>query len=86
MPDQLGVDLLASLHAQLPSMQVILITAATEKDVFVKALQQGVTDYLVKPITLARLKLAIEKAVTLKEWVNNQDPITQTIADQFFSK
>ncbi|MBM7838966.1 CitB family two-component system response regulator CitT [Alkalihalobacillus xiaoxiensis] len=84
LPDQLGVDLLASLHAQLPSMQVILITAATEKDVFVKALQQGVTDYLVKPITLARLKLAIEKAVTLKEWVNNQDPITQTIADQFF--
>ncbi|GAF13507.1 transcriptional regulatory protein CitB, DpiA [Bacillus sp. JCM 19046] len=84
LPDQLGVDLLSSLHAHLPSMQIILITAATEKEVFVRALQQGVTDYLVKPITFSRLKQAVEKAITLKEWVKDQDPINQTIADQFF--
>lgn len=86
LPDQLGVDLLPTLQAKSPLMQVILITAATEKEIFVRALQQGVTDYLVKPITFERLQTAVKKAESLKAWFNDQKPINQEVADQFFQK
>ncbi|WP_353625879.1 hypothetical protein [Bacillus sp. JCM 19041] len=67
-------------------MQVILITAATEKEIFRSALQHGVADFLVKPIAFERLQAAVSKAEELNVWLKEKDPIDQSVADQFFQK
>jgi len=60
MPEQSGFELLAQL-AFVP--QVVLITSKTEYAF--DAFQYQVTDYLQKPITPPRFKLAIEKVLDL---------------------
>lgn len=84
LPDQLGVDVLEQLYEVAPHVQVILITAATEKDIFTEALHHGVVDYLIKPIAFERLKEAIEKASEQRKKLTHSTRITQSIADTFF--
>lgn len=84
LPDRLGVDVLPELHQACPDMQIVLITAATEKTIFHKALQNGVVDYLVKPIAFERLQQSVDKAKSLRKWLQDSQPIDQQAADQFF--
>lgn len=86
LPDQLGTDTLIELQQSCPTMQVILITAATEKEIFRSALQHGVADFLVKPIAFERLQSAVSKVEKLSAWLQEKEPIDQSVADQFFQK
>jgi len=58
MPDMTGLDLIKKLGNKRPL--IIFTTAKT--DYAVEAFELNVVDYLVKPITLPRLKQAVEKA------------------------
>lgn len=58
MPGMTGIDLIKKLGNNKPL--IIFTTAKT--DYAVEAFELNVVDYLVKPIALARLKQAIEKA------------------------
>ncbi|MGZ8544857.1 MAG: LytR/AlgR family response regulator transcription factor [Flavisolibacter sp.] len=58
MPDMSGLDLTRKLGQQRP----LIIFTTAKKDYAVEAFELNVVDYLVKPITLPRLKQAIEKA------------------------
>lgn len=58
MPGMTGIDLIKKLGNTKPL--IIFTTAKT--DYAVEAFELNVVDYLVKPITLARLKQAVEKA------------------------
>jgi DNA-binding NtrC family response regulator len=56
LPDGSGMDLLKELQG---STQVILITGHASIDTAVEALRMGVSDYLTKPIDVARLKAVL---------------------------
>ena len=56
LPDGSGMDLLKELQG---STQVILITGHASIDTAVEALRMGVSDYLTKPIDIARLKAVL---------------------------
>lgn len=58
MPEISGLDLTRKLGQQRP----LIIFTTAKKDYAVEAFELNVVDYLVKPITLPRLKQAIEKA------------------------
>jgi DNA-binding LytR/AlgR family response regulator len=58
MPDMNGLDLIRKLGNQRP----LIIFTTAKKDYAVEAFELSVVDYLVKPITLPRLKQAVEKA------------------------
>ena len=58
MPDMTGLDLTRKLGNQRP----LIIFTTAKKDYAVEAFELNVVDYLVKPITLPRLKQAIDKA------------------------
>lgn len=58
MPGMTGIDLIKKLGNTKPL--IIFTTAKT--DYAVEAFELNVVDYLVKPITLSRLKQAVEKA------------------------
>ena len=58
MPDMSGLDLIKQLGNRRP----LIIFTTAKKDYAVEAFELNVVDYLVKPITLPRLKQAVEKA------------------------
>lgn len=58
MPDMTGLDLTRKLGNQRP----LIIFTTAKKDYAVEAFELNVVDYLVKPITLPRLKQAVDKA------------------------
>jgi DNA-binding response OmpR family regulator len=50
MPDISGLELLKTIHAQLPDLPVILFTAQPDLNSAVEALRRGAIDYLLKPL------------------------------------
>jgi DNA-binding NtrC family response regulator len=61
LPDMTGFDVLGSLRAD--TAIVIMITGHADVPMAVKALQSGAENFLSKPIDLALLKFAVERAL-----------------------
>src|SRR3954471_2644130 len=49
MPDQLGSNLLPVIRQKYPQVDIIMITADTDKEILEKALHYGVEYFLIKP-------------------------------------
>lgn len=84
MPDELGTDLLPNIRKIFPKVDVIMITAATDKALLEKAVRNGVYNYLIKPVTLDRFTETIESYKAKKELLDNQSEVNQSIIDDFF--
>jgi DNA-binding NtrC family response regulator len=71
MPRLGGLELLTSLHKELPFATVIILTGHGTVETAVTAMKQGAYDYLTKPVDIPRLRILIEKALekgeTLRE-------------------
>jgi DNA-binding NtrC family response regulator len=68
MPDMTGLELLAKVRALDPELAVVLLTGAPEAASVARANELGASDYLTKPIDLARLTATVGRCVaqTLK--------------------
>jgi len=66
MPGMSGIDVLRELHAnpRWTDLPVILITAATDEQLPVSALQHGAVDFLTKPFRLGELLARVETHVS----------------------
>lgn len=62
LPDGSGLTLLDRLARENPSPPVILMTAFGEVEIAVEAMKKGAQDFLQKPLDLARLVQAVERA------------------------
>ena len=66
MPEMNGIDVLKlirnSKFAQLP---VIVLTASSEREIKLEALERGATDFLNKPVDTAELILRVRNALTI---------------------
>ncbi len=60
--DTLGIDVLKNLKIIEPLSEIILITAYGELNVAIKALEEGASDFLLKPFNTDALIVAIERA------------------------
>jgi len=65
MPGMTGVELIKNLHNP-----PIIILVTSKKDYAVEAFELNVADYLIKPVTLPRFLVAVERA---KELFDNRD-------------
>ncbi len=63
MPNLDGLELLAAVQRELPTVPVIILTGRGSIESAVTATRQGAYDYLVKPVNVARLRILIEKAL-----------------------
>lgn len=63
LPGKGGMELLSEIKAQKPALPVIMITAFHDLEMTVRAMQDGATDYVPKPIDLAELDAAVERAL-----------------------
>jgi anti-sigma regulatory factor (Ser/Thr protein kinase) len=65
MPGLSGLDLLAWIREQDPSLATILVTAEGEKSLVAATLRQGATDFLEKPVEADELARSVGKAVDI---------------------
>ncbi|MFP4547177.1 MAG: response regulator transcription factor [Fidelibacterota bacterium] len=59
LPDGHGNDFLKTLQQKNISIPVIMVTGVTEKNVALKSLELGATDYITKPIDLQYLSTSV---------------------------
>lgn len=62
MPDMSGLDLLMKVKPDLPEMEILMLTAHASVETAIDAIRRGAHHYLVKPIKLAELQAALERA------------------------
>ncbi|MBO5341942.1 MAG: response regulator [Lachnospiraceae bacterium] len=63
MPHTDGFETLRQIRKAKISTDVIMVTAANDRDSLEEALHLGIVDYLVKPFTFERFQIALEKFV-----------------------
>lgn len=76
-----GLDLLMDLRKEGDPVDVILITAANDKDSVQKALRYGAVDYLIKPFTFERFQNALLQYKQQFQLMNRQESISQEEID-----
>lgn len=84
MPDELGTDLLPKIKSQYPKLDIIMVTAATEIEMLETALQYGITNYLLKPVTMEKFIEAIEQYKRKKKLISNRQEVDQSLIDMYF--
>src|SRR5699024_6849147 len=60
LPDLLGTTLIDELRKVKSDVDIIIVTAATEKKYLEIGLKHGVVDYLIKPLTMERFENALK--------------------------
>lgn len=85
LPDQSGVSLLPELRQKCPNLDIILITASTERKVIESSLRNGIVDYIVKPVTFNRFKTALNKVLRRRNLIESHDEFNQSVIDQVFA-
>lgn len=58
-----GLELIGRIRSREPEVPIVMITGHGSVEVAVNAMKAGASDYLSKPISLAELKLVIEKVL-----------------------
>ncbi|OLE62511.1 MAG: sigma-54-dependent Fis family transcriptional regulator [Deltaproteobacteria bacterium 13_1_20CM_2_69_21] len=76
-----GLDLLGSLLAERPALEVIIITAYATIDTAVDAIRRGARDYLPKPFTPAQIQRAVEQARSRIELSTRVADLEEQLAD-----
>ncbi|MDM5211144.1 response regulator [Peribacillus sp. NJ4] len=86
MPDQLGTDLLPDIRQKFPNVDIIMITAATDKEQLEKALHYGVENYLIKPVEMKRFNQVIEEYLKKAHLMKSKQEIDQDFVDLILKK
>ncbi|MBX3034050.1 MAG: sigma-54-dependent Fis family transcriptional regulator [Bdellovibrionaceae bacterium] len=80
LPEYDGVELIRRLRKQDIQVPIILMTAHSSIEMAVEALEEGASDFLIKPLHLPQLELCIERAFRIHEL--HQENTTLRIALQ----
>jgi DNA-binding NtrC family response regulator len=80
MPDIDGLEGLARLHATDPDLPVVLITAFGTVETAVEAMKHGAFDYLRKPFDPAELEIVIDRALTHRQLLRENQRLRSEVA------
>lgn len=82
MPDKLGVEVITELRSSgLKHIDIIVITAVSDKKFFEESLRSGIFRYLIKPVSLERFTEAIQSYKEYRKLLNSQNYVDQDLAD-----
>ncbi|QHE63217.1 response regulator [Rossellomorea vietnamensis] len=82
MPRQTGIETLQAFRQQGTDVDVIVISAAQDKETIRDMMRLGVVDYIIKPFKFERLKQALEKYRAFKQQISGEGVIGQHEIDQ----
>ncbi|MBO5068533.1 MAG: response regulator [Clostridia bacterium] len=86
MPRMNGFETLRELRKEHKSVDVIIVTAANDRESLEEALHLGIVDYLVKPFTFDRFKIALDKFISQKKLLQDFDTLNQSNIDFIIDK
>lgn len=86
MPQKDGFETLRQLRKEKCSVDVIMVTAANDRESLEEGLHLGVIDYLVKPFTFDRFRLALDKFISQKQVLKDFDTLDQSNIDFIIDK
>ncbi|GAB4257558.1 MAG: diguanylate cyclase [Deferrisomatales bacterium] len=69
MPEMTGLELLESVKARSPSVDVVIMTGYASIDTAIRALKRGAADYLRKPFAAEELTAVIDSTVAKRQLV-----------------
>lgn len=84
MPDKMGTEILPIIRNQYPNVDIIMITAATEKNHLEESLRSGAFHYLIKPVSVEKFTNTIKKYIDNKQLFKSRNEVDQTLADYYF--
>ncbi|KOF08696.1 transcriptional regulator [Planococcus glaciei] len=84
MPDELGTELLPKIRENHPLVDIIMVTAATERMMLEKAVKYGVFNYLLKPVTMKKFVETIEDYKRKKKLLSAAEDVDQIMIDRYF--
>lgn len=82
MPTMDGLQLLAKIRDNAYDVDVIIVSAANDKDKIKQALRLGAVDYIIKPFEFERFNLALNNYLKRYHIVEDQNIIEQSDLDQ----
>ncbi len=82
MPRTSGLQLLSTLREKGSTVDIIVISAASDKASIRKALQLGAVDYLIKPFEFARFHAALSAYREDYTLLKQQEPLSQQQLDK----
>lgn len=85
-PDMMGTDLLPLIRKDFPKVDIIMITATTDKVFIETALNYGVIHYLIKPVNRERFDEVISEYIKRHSILMSNQEINQTYVDLLFGK
>src|SRR5688572_18233728 len=80
MPETSGVELLPKVLALDPDLAVIMLTAIDEPRTAIECLKLGAYDYLIKPVDLEELELALQHALRQRQLEVDRRQLEQWLA------
>ncbi len=81
MPQLDGFETLRQIRKQQIPVEAIMVTAANDRDSLEEALRLGIIDYLVKPFTFDRFRMALDKFVAQNDALKELDTLNQKSID-----
>lgn len=81
MPVMDGIETLKNIRNRKIPAEVIMVTAANDTATLEQTMHLGVLDYLVKPFTLERLQVSLEKFVSRYNLINQNSILDQEKID-----
>ncbi len=82
MPTMDGLQLLSKIRDNAYDVDVIIVSAANDKDKIKQALRLGAVDYIIKPFEFERFNLALNNYLKRYHIVEEQNTIKQSDLDQ----
>jgi len=81
MPQMDGFETLRQIRKRQFSVDVIMVTAANERESLEEALHLGIVDYLIKPFTFERFRMALDKFIAHVDALKDLDTLNQKSID-----
>ena len=82
LPDANGVDLVPRLLELEPHAAILMLTAVNDATSATLCMQRGAMDYLTKPVDLAELGRAIERALQRRDTIMESALVNQWLKDE----
>lgn len=84
LPDMMGIEVIHELRKYKPDMDVIIISAASEKEIVGKLIRSGIFDYIIKPVIKERLIETMERYQKIQSKLLAQNIVEQGVLDNYF--
>lgn len=83
MPDILGSAVMGEIRKRNLKVDIIIISAATEKDIVEEVIRFGAIDYILKPVEMKRFIATLERYKAMRKNLN-RDMVNQKLLDNYF--